>query len=210
MVKRFGDIWAKKENEPSKTIANQGGIKDQITIVTQRLDAQTRSLDAATYRFQARDKEIFSRVVQAIAHHDEARANIYANELSEIRKVEKMITQASLALQSISMRLNTVSEMGDVVAALTPARAVLGSVKNEMCNIFPEASQELGNIGSLLSDICISTNQSSDMPTAGISPTEEALAILEDAEAEAEKRLDAQLPQINSESFVRRKASLET
>jgi len=33
-----------------------------------------------------------------------------------------------------------------------------------MSNIFPEASQELGNIGNLLSDIVTTTNQSTSMP----------------------------------------------
>ena len=45
-----------------------------------------------------RDKEIFQRVVKAMTERDTARANILATELGEIRKVEKMLSHASLAL----------------------------------------------------------------------------------------------------------------
>ena len=137
----------------------QENLKEQISLVTQRLDAQTRTLDAAVHRFEVRDADIFQRVVKAMTERDTARANILATELGEIRKVEKMLTHASLALQSVSMRLSTVSEMGDVVAVLSPAKSMLNNIRSEMCSILPEASQELGNIGNLLSDIVTTTNQ---------------------------------------------------
>jgi division protein CdvB (Snf7/Vps24/ESCRT-III family) len=72
-------------------------------------------------RFQNRDAALFQSVIKAMANRDSARANIYANELGEIRKVEKMLIQESLALESVSMRLRTVSEVGDLVAVLAPA-----------------------------------------------------------------------------------------
>ena len=119
---RFIDRWKSKEKEePSLTtkIKSIGkpseNVKDQINMVIQRLDVQTKTLDAAVQRFQSRDAAIFQSVVKAIANRDKARANILANELWEIRKVEKMLMQESLALESVSMRLSTVSEVGDLV-----------------------------------------------------------------------------------------------
>jgi division protein CdvB (Snf7/Vps24/ESCRT-III family) len=213
---RFMDRWKPKEKEPSVaskilSIAKpQESLKEQIGLVTQRLDAQTRSLDAAVKRFELRDAEIFGRVVKAMEARDQARANILATELGEIRKVEKMLNHASLALQSVSMRLNTVSEMGDVVAALSPARTVLSSVRGEMCNIFPEASAELGNIGNLLSDICVSTsNESTAMPMDVKAANEEALKILEEAEVAAECRLKDRLPEVEAVNAANRRSSLE-
>ncbi|MGD6805970.1 MAG: Snf7 family protein [Candidatus Bathyarchaeia archaeon] len=216
MVKLFTDRWKPKEKEESsivEKIKNVGqpsdNLKEKITMATQRIDAQTRMLDAAVSRFQNRDREVFNRIVKAMANRDQARANILATELSEIRKVETMLSQASLGLQSVSMRLSTVSEMGDIVSVLSPAKGMLNSIRSEMCSIMPEASQELGNIGNLLTDICSQTSQSSDMQVNTTMASADALQILEEAEVAAENRLKDRLPEISVENHVQRRTSLE-
>jgi division protein CdvB (Snf7/Vps24/ESCRT-III family) len=212
---RFTSKWTAKEKEPSvasriKNIAKpQENLKEQIGMVTQRLDAQTRALDVAVQRFEARDKDIFGRVVKAMTERDNARANILATELGEIRRVEKMLSHASLALQSVSMRLSTVSEIGDVVAVLSPAKSLLNNVRAEMCSILPEASQELGNIGGLLSDIVTSTNQGTDMPVNTIVASADALQILEEAEVAAESRLREKIPDVGTGIASNKRTSLE-
>jgi division protein CdvB (Snf7/Vps24/ESCRT-III family) len=215
LVNRFVDRWKEKEKEPSvvskiKNIAKpQENLKEQISLVTQRLDVQTRTLDAAVKRFEIRDADIFQRVVKAMTDRDTARANILATELGEIRKVEKMLSHASLALQSVSMRLSTVSEMGDVVAVLSPAKSMLNSIRSEMCSILPEASQELGNIGNLLSDIVTTTNQGTDTPVNTIMASADALQILEEAEVAAESRLKEKLPEAATGIATNKRTSIE-
>ena len=214
MVNRFINRWKEKEKEPSvvskiKNIAKpQENLKEQIGMVTQRLDAQTRTLDAAVHRFEMRDNEIFQRVVKAMTERDTARANILATELGEIRKVEKMLSHASLALQSVSMRLSTVSEMGDIVAILSPAKRMLNSIRSEMCSILPEASQELGNIGNLLSDICTTTIKA-DIPVNTIMASADALQILEEAEVAAENKLREKFPEAATGIGHDKRTSLE-
>jgi len=212
---RFIDRWKEKEETPSvvskiKNIAKpQENLKEQIGMVTQRLDAQTRTLDAAVNRFEMRDKEVFQRVVKAMVERDTARANILATELGEIRKVEKMLSHASLALQSVSMRLSTVSEMGDLVTILSPAKGMLNGIRSEMCSILPEASMELGNIGNLLSDICISTNQGDNTPVNTIMANADALQILEEAEVAAENKLRERIPEVATGVAINKRTSLE-
>ncbi len=211
MVKSFGNLWKNKEKEESviTKITNIGkpsvSLKEQINVVTQRLELQTRTLDSAVQRFEARDAEIFRRVVKAMSDRDNARANILASELSEIRKVEKMLIHASLALQSVSMRLNTVSEMGDLVSILSPAKGVLNGIRTEMCGILPEASQELGNIGGLLSEIVTTTNQGTDITVDNARASPEAMQILEEAEIAAEIKLKDQLPEISDTGQIQQK-----
>ena len=186
----------------------QENLKDQISEVTQRLDAQTRNLDAAVHRFEIRDADIFQRVVKAMTQRDTARANILATELGEIRKVEKMLSHASLALQSVSMRLSTVSELGDVVAVLSPAKSMLNNIRSEMCSILPEASQELGNIGNLLSDITCSTNQSSDIPENTIMASADALQILRRSRGCGRKQAQGKIPRSSNRNSSKQKNKL--
>ncbi len=208
--------WKQEEKESvvsklKNATKPQENLKEQIGLVTQKLDVQTRTLDAAVKRFEMRDAEIFQRVVRAMEARDQARANILATELGEVRKVEKMLTHASLALQSVSMRLNTVSEMGDLVAVLSPAKTLLNGVRSEMCSIMPEASQELGTIGNLLSDICVnSSSQYMDVNNVGAqAANDEALKILEEAEVAAESRLKDRLPEIAPGIGVNKRPDLE-
>lgn len=212
---RFVSRWKTPENDNSvvskiKNFATPSeNLKEKIALVTKRLDAQTSSLDNAVKRFEMRDAAIFQRVIKALGDRDEARANILATELAEIRKVEKMLTHASLAMQSVSMRLNTVSEVGDLVTVLNPAKNLLNSIRTEMCSVLPEASQELGNIGSLLSDIVTTTNQSNDTPVNTVMASADALQILEEAEVAAESKLQAQLPEVTNEKTIQRRTGLE-
>jgi division protein CdvB (Snf7/Vps24/ESCRT-III family) len=215
LVNRFVDRWKEKEKQPSLTskIKNVGkpseSLKQQIRLVTQRIDVQTRKLDTAVKRFENRDAELFKRVVKALSERDTARANVFAGELSEVRKVEKMLMHASLALESVSMRLNTVSELGDLVTVLAPAASVLSNIRSGMSTVFPEAGRELENIGNLLTDIVTSTNQSTGMPVNVGTANAEAEKILEEAELAAEKRLRKQFPEVATGVTMRERTSVE-
>jgi division protein CdvB (Snf7/Vps24/ESCRT-III family) len=201
----LGNPFRRKQNEKENVVSKimnvtkpQESKKEQIISVTQRLDTQARSLDTAVKRFEMRDAEIFRKVVRAMENREQARANIYATELGEIRKVEKMLAHASLALQSVSTRLSTISEVGDLVTVLSPAKTVLNDIRSEMFNIMPEASQELENIGGMLSEICSTTSGQYIDNSIGVqAANEEALKILEEAEVAAESSLKNKLPEIS-------------
>jgi division protein CdvB (Snf7/Vps24/ESCRT-III family) len=213
---RFITRWKGKEQEESSLTTKIRSIgkpaetvKDQINMVIRRLDTQNKSLDAAIQRFKNRDIAIFQSIVNALANRDTARANIFANELGEIRKVEKMLIQESIALESVSMRLRTISEVGDLVTILGPAASVLNTVRAGMSGILPQASQELENIGSILGDICTQTRQSSESTVNIGTVNEDALAILEEAEVAAEKRIRDQFPEVDTNIEVNKRASVE-
>ncbi len=167
-------------------------------------------MDNAIKRFGSRDADLFVRVVKALSERDTLRANVLAGELSEIRKVEKMLMQAQLALESVSLRLNTVSELGDLVTVLAPVANVLGSIRSGMATVFPEADRELGSIGDLLSDMVSSTNQSMDLPANVGKVDAEAEKILQEAEFAAEKKLRARLPDVESAVSNKQRAVLDS
>jgi len=217
VVNRFIDRWKSKEKElpltsKIKNIAkpSQNNLKEQIGLVIQRIDIQTKTLDSAVKRFENRDAAVFKCVVKALSERDKARANILATELGEIRKVEKMLMHASLAMESVSMRLNTASELGDLVTILGPAANVLYNIRSEMSTVLPEAGRELENIGSLLTDIVTQTNQSTEIPMNTGTANEEAEKILEEAEIAVEKRLNEQFPQVATGVAINKKTIIET
>ena len=139
------------------------------------------------------------------------RANVFASELAEMRKMEKMIVHARLALEQIVLRLSTVSELGDVVSTLAPTVGVLRSVRRGMAGVLPEAERELGQIGNLLNEIIIDAGQGTGLNINFEAANEDAQEILKEAATVAEQKIKEGLPEIPSEvPTVREKVSTQT
>jgi division protein CdvB (Snf7/Vps24/ESCRT-III family) len=110
--------------------------------------------------------------------------------------MERLIINARLALEQIVLRLRTVSELGDVVSTLGPAVGVLRSVRAGLVTVFPEAENELGEIGNLLSGIMIEAGQSQGMTLNFDSANEDAQKILTEAATVAEQRIKEKFPEL--------------
>jgi division protein CdvB (Snf7/Vps24/ESCRT-III family) len=202
MSERFAKKWeAKKDDEPMKTklieaVRPPPPLKPRLDFAVRRIELQVQKLDQATDRFSQRDKAIFARIVDAYAKHDSARANVFANELAEVRKMSKLIMNAKLALEQITLRLRTVSELGDVVSTLGPAVGVLRSVRAGLVSVFPEAENELGEIGNMLSGIMIEAGQGSGMTLNFDTVNEDASKILAEAATVAEQKVKDKFPDL--------------
>ena len=64
---------------------------------------------------------------------------VLSNELSQIRKMSKMVDSAKLAFEQIQLRLNTVTELGDVVVTLNPAMSVIKGIQGGLSSMMPQA-----------------------------------------------------------------------
>ncbi|MCW3994514.1 MAG: Snf7 family protein [Candidatus Bathyarchaeota archaeon] len=202
MSERFAKRWEdRRSGEPltdriKGAVRPPGPLKPRLNVAVRRLDLQVQKLDQANERFSKRDKSIFARIVDAYTKHDMARANVFASELAEIRKMEKMIMHARLALEQIGLRLRTVSELGDVVSTLGPAVSVLRAVKGGMANMFPEAEKELGQIGDILSGIIMEAGQSTGFSMNFETTNEDAQKILTEAATVAEQKIKEKFPEL--------------
>jgi division protein CdvB (Snf7/Vps24/ESCRT-III family) len=202
LSERFAKRWETKRDEAPLTdrikgaVRPPGPLKPRMDFAVRRIELQTQKLDQATERFSQRDRAIFQRIVDAYTKHDTARANVFANELAEIRKMERLIINARLALEQIVLRLRTVSELGDVVSTLGPAVGVLRSVRTGLASVFPEAESELGEIGNLLSGIMIEAGTSSGMTLNFDTVNEDAQKILTEASTVAEQRIKEKFPEL--------------
>jgi len=202
MSERFAKKWGEREEQTpiqarlKEAVRPPGPLKPRLDFAVRRIELQVQRLDNASERFTERDKSIFIRIVEAYSKHDMPRANVFANELAEVRKMEKMIMHARLALEQIVLRLKTVSELGDVVSTLAPAVGVLRTVRTGMASIFPEAERELGQIGNLLNGIIIDAGQSTGLTINFESANEDAQKILTEAATVAEQKIKEKFPDL--------------
>jgi division protein CdvB (Snf7/Vps24/ESCRT-III family) len=202
MSERFAKKWESKRDETSFVDAIRTAVtpppplKPRMDHAIRRLDLQIHRLDQAAERFSKKDKALFGKIVAAYEQHDTAHANIYANELAEVRKMAKLVMNAKLALDQVQLRLRTVTELGDIVTTLGPAIGVLRSVSAGLVGVIPEAENELGDIGNMLSGLMFDVGQSSGFSLNFNSVNEDASKILEEAATVAEQKISANFPDL--------------
>jgi division protein CdvB (Snf7/Vps24/ESCRT-III family) len=202
MSERFAKKWEAKKEEESLSTSIRNSVrappplKPALDAATRKLDLQISKLDQANERFSQKDKALFAKLVDSYTKHDQAHANIYATELAEIRKMSKLVMNARLALDQVALRIRTVSELGDVVAALGPCIGVLRSVSSGLGGVLPEAEGELGDIGNMLSGLMFEAGSSSGMSLNFDNVNEDASKILSEAATVAEQRVSANFPDL--------------
>jgi division protein CdvB (Snf7/Vps24/ESCRT-III family) len=212
----FIDRWKDEEEQPSLAAKIRGfvkpssGLKKRLNLANRHIELQIQGLNRALEGFAKRDAAIFKRIVKLYSTRDKLRANVLANELAELRKVEKMLMHSKLALEGVALRLKTVSELGDVVTILAPASGVIKNIQSEMGSVFPAATKELENIGTLLTEIVSSTNQTTGMSVNVETANEEAEKILKEAASAAEQRIKEKFPDITAAISLKEKAKLKT
>jgi len=174
----------------------QAPLRSRLEFAIRRIETQAQSIEGTMNRLKERDKAIFSKLVDAYSNHDTQRANAYANELAEIRKMANFMMSAKLALERVVLRLSTVTQLGNAAVALAPAVKVLQSVRSGIAGILPNAGQELGEIAALLDDIMIETGQTTGAGFGFEAASEDAQKILNEAAVVAEQRMKEKFPEL--------------
>jgi division protein CdvB (Snf7/Vps24/ESCRT-III family) len=155
---------------------------------------------------QEKDQVIFKRVVHSLQNHETQYAKILSSELSQVRKMNKMVSSARLALEQIQLRLNTITELGDVVVTLSPAMSVIKGIQGGLSSMMPEADQSFGQISDLLGSIM---TDSAQIPITEIngpgSVSEDSLKIIEEASAIVEQNMKDKFPDLPSSSLESRR-----
>lgn len=206
----FGDSKKWNNNAQSESIRDklreaaqsQTPLKPRIEEAQKKLQIQISKLDSISFKLQEKDKVIFNRIVNAMQNHDSHYGKLLSGELSQIRKMIKMVNSAKLAFEQIQLRLNTMTELGDVVVTLSPAMSVIKGIQGGLKTMLPEADQSFGQISELLGGIMSGSSQmgsSSEMVGAGgssISLDEEAVDIMQEASAIVEENTRGKFPDL--------------
>ena len=198
----FVDKWERKDQGPGfmerlrDSVRPQTPLKPQIEQANRQIRLLISQLDNTVGRIKQRDATIFKGVVTALAKHDSQHAAVYANELTEVRKMGKLVTQAQLALEQISLRLGTITDLGEIATTLAPAVAVIRSMKESLKTALPEADKEIGEISGLLSSVLIDAGTTGGLSLNFDAANEDAQRILEEAAVVAEQRMQDNFPQI--------------
>jgi division protein CdvB (Snf7/Vps24/ESCRT-III family) len=200
----FKDKWNKNQSENMavkilESIKSQTPLKPRIEEAQKKLEMQITKLESISGKIVEKDQLIFKRIVHSIQNHDVQYAKLLSNELSQIRKMSKMVDSAKLALEQIQLRLNTITELGDVVVTLTPAMSVIKNIQGGLTSLVPEADQSLSQISDLMGGIL---SDSAQIPKhevdSGRPLSEESTSIIEEATTLVEQSMKEKFPDLPS------------
>ena len=186
--KKWNNDYTSKEGIRDKlreAAQSQTPLKLRIEEAQKKLQIQIAKLDGISSKMQEKDKVIFGRIVKAMQNHDSHYGKLLSGELSQIRKIIKMLDSAKVAFEQIQLRLNTMTELGDVVVTLNPAMNAIKGIQGGLSSMMPQADQSFGQISDLLGNIMTDSSQTSNMTAAidssSIKLDEQAIDILQEA-----------------------------
>ena len=128
---------------PVREVANK-------SILTLRI--QQNKLEQASFRLRERDRILFETCMGALKKNNREKAAMCATELAEVRKLVKFLYNVQLAIERVVLRLETIKELGDIVADLKPALRLLQGVSQELFQILPDVSSELNTVNDAIQD----------------------------------------------------------
>ncbi len=149
------DKWA-KQPQPSISekfndiIKPKGPLKPRVQTAIKKLSLQISKLDNMLNKLQERDGKLFQRIVEATQKHDTQTSKVLSNELAEVRKVTKILSNARIALERIELRLTTTNDIGDTVMTIMPTMGLMKNLKSSLGKIMPGAEQEIGQMADML------------------------------------------------------------
>lgn len=191
-----------KERKPNpserirESVRVQKPLKPRIDSSKNKISLQNQKLDSTLEKLKRREKSLFDQIVTNVQKHDMIQGKMLSSELVEVKKTIKMVSQFKMALEQVHFRLESTSDIGDVMNTVAPAMGALSRVKSGMSHVMPEMDIELGEINGAFNDIVMNVGEIGNTSFTLSSGGEDTDKILAEANAIAEQRINDNFPDI--------------
>jgi len=202
----FAKRWKKKDAPSSldklvETVKPLDPLKAKLESSIRRIEIGCQRLDRAYDGLQKRDKILFDKAVECYKEHNEKRANVYATEIAENRKLQKIVLRSKLALEVVALRGRTSTELGDVAVSLLPVVDTVNSIKEGIATIAPQTEKGMGELDGLLNGVVIDAGVVMTDKYSYEVMNEDASKILDEARTMAESKINNSFPELSNKLF---------
>jgi hypothetical protein len=161
----FFTNWTKKKDHVDNTNKKlKEPLKPRIESVMNKTLLQASKLDARIAKMKGREEYLFNKVVDAIKRHDSTYAKILSNELAQLRKNQRTLNQARMALEQVSMRISTIHDLGEIMEALEPAMRPVKGLRSDFERLAVHSTDmELNYMQMLTNSILSDSNQNNEI-----------------------------------------------
>jgi division protein CdvB (Snf7/Vps24/ESCRT-III family) len=203
----FSTKWVKDKNRlntPDKireVVRTPQPLKPRIDFAKNKIQLQNQKLNTVLDKLNGKEKSLFNQVVTHLQKHDMQESKMLSNELAQVRKSSKVISQLKMSLEQVHLRLESTIDIGDVMVALGPAMGALTNLRSGLSGVMPEVDTELGEINGVFTDIMMNAGSIGNTSIAFDANGEEVDKILSEASAVAEERMNDNFPDVPIGSF---------
>ena len=162
-------------------IKPQTALKNKINDAEKKMECQILRLEQVHNKLKQNHDHIFKKIVDAKLIRNESTARTLAIELQEIRKVKNKIAGAKLAMEQIKIRLGTVSELGDIVIALSPCMSLIKGLAPSISSLMPQINASMQDLPNMFEDLLSNSSLPLDSMTTPYQGNADTEAILQEA-----------------------------
>ncbi|MGC2564069.1 MAG: Snf7 family protein [Nitrososphaeraceae archaeon] len=209
----FSNNWVKEKNimntsdKIREAVKTPQPLKPRIEFAKNRIQSQNQKLDTILDKLNGKEKSLFNQVVNHLQKHDVQESKVLSNELAQVRKSSKLISQLKTSLEQVHLRLDSTVDVGNVMAALGPAMGSLTNLRSGLSGVVPEVDTQLGEINGVFTDIMTSAAGIGNTSIAYDASSEDVDKILSEAGAVAEQRVNENFPDVPIGSYGRGSSS---
>ncbi|MCA9826826.1 MAG: Snf7 family protein [Nitrosopumilus sp.] len=172
-------------------------LKNKIDFAQRKLQFQISKLEVIDEKLKKKHDAIFEKIVNAQRNNRSSYAQAYAGELAQVRKMKNMVSGAKLSMEQVKLRLDTVSELGDVVVTLSPCMSIIKGLSPSLNGIMPEANASMQDLSQILGDVMAGSSMNmGDGLDVGNTTNADTLAILEEAHGVIAGRTRSTIPDV--------------
>ncbi len=179
-----------------KESINPTPVRQRMSEALFKLKVQLRRLERTSYNMQQRDLALYGKCVMAQQSKNSQLAGMYAGECAEIRKMAKVVLHSQLALEQVTLRLETVQQFGDMAQAILPVAGVVRTIKQQLEGVLPEISMELAQVNESLEYMVIETGSATEQAFPLGVTSDESQRILDEANLVAEQKIKERFPDL--------------
>ena len=198
----ISNSWDKVSGESiSQKVLNrvkpEAPLKNKIDFAQKKLQFQILKLEGINEKLQKKHDMIFEKIVNAQRNNKDGYAQAYAGELAQVRKMKNMVSGAKLSMEQIRLRLDTVSELGDVIVTLSPCMSIIRGLAPSLKGIMPEANASMQDLSKILGDVMSGSSLNiGDTLSVGPETNADTLAILEEAHSVIAGQTKSTIPEV--------------
>ena len=171
-------------------------LRQRVNECLFKLKVQQRKLESKAYHMQQRDQALYGKCVLALQGKNSQLASMYANECAELRKMAKVVLHSQLALEQVTLRLETVREFGNIAYTMAPVANVVRLIKSQLEGVMPEVSLELSEVNETLEGVVVEVGDATEASFDLSASSEESQRILQEANTVAEQKMKERFPEL--------------